>query len=124
MMRLLRCFLYLIGTSCQTAFLVGCLGAGPPLDLSSLDPVQDQRLIAQYYRHEAVRLHQKAHEIYGYMRMYERLFGADSEWVSGARLLALSYEDLALEHELAARQHFELATAGRASSLLNAPPAP
>jgi hypothetical protein len=47
--------------------------------------------------------------------IYERLFGAESEWVSSTRVLARSYEDAASEHERLAQQHLELAGGRRPS---------
>lgn len=94
--------------------LWGCVGVGPPLDLSSMDPSQDQWRIAEYYSREATRHRQKSHELYARALIYERLFGAGSEWVAGTRLLAQSYEDTAIEHERSAQAHLELAGGHRA----------
>ncbi len=41
--------------------------------------------------------------------VYERLFGSDSEWVSGARTLADFYEQAAREQERLAGKHASLA---------------
>lgn len=94
--------------------LWSCVGVGPPLDLSSLDPSQDQWRIAEYYSREATRYRQRSQELYASALIYERLFGADSEWVAGTRLLAQSYEDAAIEHERSAHIHLELAGEHRA----------
>jgi hypothetical protein len=40
--------------------------------------------------------------------VYERLFGPESEWVTGARLLAQYYEEAAHEAEQLARRHLKL----------------
>jgi hypothetical protein len=101
--------------------LWSCVGVGPPLDLSSLDPSQDQWRIAEYYSREAARHRQKSQELYARILIYERLFGAESEWVVGTRLLAQSYEDAAIEHERSAYMHLELARGHRAPRM-NAPP--
>jgi hypothetical protein len=37
--------------------------------------------------------------------IYEQLFGRNSDWVAGARLLAQSYEEEAREHERMASKH-------------------
>jgi hypothetical protein len=102
--------------------LWGCVGLGPPLDLSTMDPSQDQWRIAEYYSREAMRLRQTAQELYDRVLIYERLFGAESEWVSGTRLLAQSYENAAFEHERLAHKHLELAGGHRAPRPGPAPP--
>lgn len=102
--------------------LWSCVGVGPPLDLSSMDPSQDQWRIAEYYSREAARHRQKAQELYARTLIYERLFGANSEWVSGTRLLAQSYEDAAIEHERSAHMHLELAGGHRAPRVGPSPP--
>jgi len=112
-----QCFLLLYGLT-----LWSCVGIGPPLDLSSMDPSQDQWRIAEYYSREATRHRQKAQELYARTLIYERLFGANSEWVSGTRLLAQSYEDAAIEHERSAHMHLELAGGHRAPRAGPLPP--
>ena len=102
--------------------LWSCVGVGPPLDLSSMDPSQDQWRIAEYYSREAARHRQKARELYSRTLIYERLFGADSEWVAGTRLLAQSYEDAAIEHERSAHMNLELAGGHRAPRVSPRPP--
>jgi hypothetical protein len=102
--------------------LWSCVGVGPPLDLSSMDPSQDQWRIAEYYSREATRHRQKSQDLYARTLVYERLFGADSEWVIGTRLLAQSYEDAAIEHERLAQKHLELAGGHRAPRI--SPPQP
>ena len=102
--------------------LWSCVGVGPPLDLSSMDPSQDQWRIAEYYSREATRHRQKSEELYARVLIYERLFGADSEWVAGTRLLAQSYEDAAIEHERSAHMHLGLAGGHRAPRWVGPPP--
>ncbi|WP_447980532.1 hypothetical protein [Candidatus Nitrospira bockiana] len=85
-----------------------CAGSGPPFDLTSLDPGQDQPMIAEHYRQHAIRFRQKAEDLHDRVRVYERLFGPSSDWVTGTRLLAQSYEEAAQEHERLARKHAEL----------------
>lgn len=80
-----------------------------PLDLSSREPSQDHWKIAEYYSHEAAALRQKAQEMSARAQVYELLFGVDSEWVKGTRLLAQFYEGEAEEHERLADEHLELA---------------
>lgn len=102
--------------------LWSCVGVGPPLDLSSMDPSQDQWRIAEYYSREATRYRLKSQDLYARTLIYERLFGADSEWVTGTRLLAQSYEDAAIDHERSARLHLELAEGHRAPRIGSPPP--
>jgi hypothetical protein len=94
--------------------LWSCVASGPPVDLESMDPSQDQWHIAQYYSREAARLRQKSRDLYEQGLIYERLFGADSDWVSGARVLARSYEEAAIQHEQRADIHLELSRSRRA----------
>lgn len=84
----------------------GCSGISTaPLDMTALEPSQDQGKIAAYYRHEAVVARQQAEELTHRAVVYERLFGAESEWVTGTRLLAQYYEDSAREAEQLAKRH-------------------
>ena len=85
--------------------MTGCAGPATELDLSAQDSRQDQRKIAQYHRHEAARLRQQSEELSVRVSVYERLFGPDSDWVAGTRLLAQSYEEAAKEHERIAGTH-------------------
>jgi hypothetical protein len=89
--------------------VLGCIRAPAPLDLTSSDPYQDQWKIAGYYRHEAALFRTKADELSQRTAVYERLFGADSEWVTGARLLAQFYEDAVQEQERLASLHLGMA---------------
>ncbi len=91
---------------------LGCNGPGSPLDLMTMDPVQDQGKIAAYYVLEAARLRQKAQELTDRAGAYELLFGRESDWVRGARLLAQFYEETARERERMARQHMNLGPRG------------
>ncbi|HJU05134.1 MAG TPA: hypothetical protein VJ692_08260 [Nitrospiraceae bacterium] len=89
----------------------GCGHPGSPLELSDVDPFQDQWKIAQYHQREAIVLLQKAEDLKAQVLVYEGLFGADSPWVTGAQLLVQSYEEAAREQERLADKH--LALAGR-----------
>lgn len=88
---------------------LGCARASAPLDLTSPDPNYDQNKIAGYYSREAVFFRLKAHEFAQRVLVYEGLFGVDSEWVKGARLLAQFYEDAAQEQDRLAGLHLGLA---------------
>jgi hypothetical protein len=89
--------------------LTGCSG-GPaaPLDMTALNPGHDHGKIAAFYRHEAVVSRQQAEELAHRAVVYEWLFGRESEWVTGTRLLAQFYEEAAREEEQLASRHLEL----------------
>jgi hypothetical protein len=97
----------------------GCSG-GPALDMTTLNPGHDHGKIASYYRHEAVVSRQQAEELNHRMVVYARLFGPESEWVTGTRLLAQFYEEAAHEEEQLANRHLELLGGGQAFN----PPTP
>ena len=97
---------------------IGCAGLEPPRDLSTMDPFQDQRKIAVYYGLEATRLYQKAEELTDRAAAYELLFGPDSDWVRGTRLLAQFYKETAKEKERLAAQHMNLLQRGQPYQLL------
>ncbi len=89
----------------ETCALFGCGNTATVLDLNTDDPKQDQNKIAGFYAHEATRLRQMAQEHFHRVAVYERLFGPDSDWVEGTRLLAQSYEAAAQEQERTAARH-------------------
>jgi len=90
--------------------LSGCYrGHGGPLDATSLDPDQDQWKLATYYSREAAVSRQKAQELTNRAAVYEQLFGRDSEWVTGTRLLAQFYNETGQEQERRAEMHLDLA---------------
>jgi hypothetical protein len=95
-------------------FWAGC-GAPPDreFDLVSFHPSIDQRAIARYYHEEAVRYRRQADELDTRGDMYERMFGSDSDWVTGAKLLAQSYRLAADDRDRLAREHLD---AGRNAS--------
>jgi hypothetical protein len=95
---------------------IGCVHASSPLELTSPDPAQDQGKIAGYYSREADFYRLKAAELSQRVLVYEGLFGPDSEWVKGTRLLVQFYEDAAKEHERLAGLHLSLAGHGRQAS--------
>jgi hypothetical protein len=84
----------------------GCTSttAKSEFELSSSDSPQDHRKIATYYRHEAARLRQASEDLSVRVKVYEQLFGPTSDWVTGTRLLAQSYEEAAQAYERKARQ--------------------
>ena len=88
-----------------------CARPAAPLDLISEDPAHDQRLIAAYYEKEAATLRQKAALVSEQAAAYALLFGPDSEWASGARLLAEFYHSKADERSRLASQHLRSSVA-------------
>jgi hypothetical protein len=92
--------------------LSGCSQAAVPLDLTSPNPRLDQTKIAGYYGQEAAFFRLKAEELKERILVYEDLFGGDSDWVKGARLLARFYEESAAAQERLSQAHHELAGPG------------
>lgn len=92
----------------ETCILFGCGNTATVLDLNTDDPKQDQSKIAGFYAHQAMRLRQMAQDHFHRVAVYERLFGPESDWVEGTRLLAQSYEAAAQEQERIAARHQEL----------------
>jgi hypothetical protein len=77
--------------------------------MGSLDPAQDHWKIASLYTQEANALRQRAEELNNQVATYEQIFGSDSEWITGSRILAQYYDNLAREREHQAALHLELA---------------
>jgi hypothetical protein len=102
----LRAVVVVIASGC---FTPGCVAVGDELELSSRDPAEDQRLIAERYSEEALRFYQKAEEAEARAAIYADLFGVDSDWVKSTRLLAQSYRDAARQRERVAADHAKLA---------------
>ena len=78
------------------------------LDPASRDPGQDHWKIASYYSREAAVSRQQVEVLTERAAVYERLFGRESDWVSGTRLLVQFYEEAAREQERLADLHLEL----------------
>ena len=88
---------------------VGCSsGPSAPLEMTTLNPGDDHEMIAHHYRHEARLARQQAEELASQLVAYEQLFGRESDWVSGTRLLVQFYEELAREQDRFAEQHLKL----------------
>ena len=87
----------------------GCTrGPTAVLDPASRDPGQDHWAIASYYSHEAAASRQQAEEMTHRAVVYEGLFGRESDWVTGTRLLAQFYEEAAREQDRLVDLHLEL----------------
>ena len=87
----------------------GC-ARGPTvvLDPVSPDPGQDHWAIASYYSRQAAMSRQQAEELTHRAVVYEGLFGPESEWVTGTRLLVRFYEEAAREQDRLVDLHLEL----------------
>jgi hypothetical protein len=84
---------------------VGCVRSSEPLDLSSSDPTHDQATIAASYRQQAETFRRNAHKLAGRLVSYQQIFGPQSDWALGTKLLMQFYEDAAIERERQAAQH-------------------
>lgn len=91
----------------------GCAQPVVMIEMTSFDPSQDQMAIVGYYRGEAMVLQEKAAALVESAARYERLFGPQSDWVSGARQLSQYYAAAAQELEGLAEAHAEVARTGR-----------
>lgn len=80
-----------------------------PLHTAARDPGQDHVSLASMYVRQATRSRELAEEQANRAVVYERLFGADSDWVSSAKLLAQFYENSAREQEQQANWHLDMA---------------
>ena len=91
------------------ALLSGCTSSPTVvLDPVSRDPGQDHWAIASYYTREAAVSREQVEELTNRVVIYERLFGRESDWVSGTRLLAQFYEKVAHEQDQHAELHLKL----------------
>jgi hypothetical protein len=95
--------------------MVGISGcASPePMNMGSYDPSQNQMVIANYYRNQAIAMREKANAQTTAAARYEGLFGPEADLVSGARLLAGYYEHTANELERLAEAHAAVARTGK-----------
>ncbi len=101
-----RSGLCLVAGAC---LLTGCSRPQTELSLKTYAQHHDQQKIAEFYAQEAIRSRQTAQDLFRRVKVYERLFGPDSDWVKGTRALAESYEDAAHEDERAAARHLAAA---------------
>jgi hypothetical protein len=93
--------------------MAGCARPGETNDRTSLDSSQDQMAIAGNYRAEAMVLKEKAAAVAESAVRYERLFGPQSDWVSGAQQLSQYYAVAAQDLERRAEAYEEAAKTGR-----------
>ena len=87
------------------AGIQSCSASPTVPDFFSVQSTEDQRKISEYYRREATMFRQKADETAERVAAYGQLFGEESEWVSGARLLGEFYQQEARERERLAEQY-------------------
>ncbi len=85
---------------------VGC-SSGPtaPLEMNTHNPNDDHQTIAHHYLNEARLSRQQVAELTNQVTVYEQLFGKESDWVSGTRLLVQFYQDVAREQDRLAELH-------------------
>ena len=81
-------------------------------EMTSFDPSQDQAAIVGRYRDEAMNLRKKAAQYAESAIRYERLFGPQSDWVSGARQLSQYYAAAAQDLERLVEAHAEVVRGG------------
>lgn len=87
----------------------GCSsGLTAPLEMTTLNPGDDHQTVARHYRHEANLSRQQVEELSNQAAAYEPLFGQESDWVSGTRLLVQFYQELAREQDRLAELHMNL----------------
>src|SRR6478609_10764431 len=90
-------------------FQFGCSsGLTAPLEMTTLNPGDDHQTIARHYRHEASLSRQQVDELSNQAAAYEQLFGQESDWVSGTRLLVQFYQEVAQEQDRLAELHMNL----------------
>ena len=98
-------FLLLLGVLLAS----GCTGGASTVqELTSHDATHDHWTIASYYSRQAAVSRQQAEDMTNRLAMYERLFGPESDWVAGTKLLVQFYEEEAREQERLADLHLEL----------------
>lgn len=83
----------------------GCSSPVEKVDTISFALSEDQQDLAGYYRDQAVMLKEKAAMIAESAVRYERLFGPQSDWVSGAQQLSQYYAIAAQDLERRADAH-------------------
>ncbi|HEY6262475.1 MAG TPA: hypothetical protein VIW47_12830 [Nitrospiraceae bacterium] len=86
----------------------GCTSRKDVLDPVSRDLGQDHGAIASYYTREAALSRQQVEELTDRAVLYEGLFGRESDWVTGTKLLVQFYREMALEQDRLAEMHLKL----------------
>jgi hypothetical protein len=93
--------------------MAGCAQPVETIGTTSVDSLQDQMAIAGNYRAEAMVLKEKAAAVAESAVRYERLFGPQSDWVSGAQQLSQYYAVAAQDLERRAEAYAEAARTRR-----------
>jgi hypothetical protein len=81
-------------------------------EMNSFNPSENQAAIVGYYRDQVKYLREKAAEHAESAVRYERLFGPESDWVSGAKQLSQYYAAAAQDMERLVEAHEEVARGG------------
>jgi hypothetical protein len=76
--------------------------------MTTLNPSDDHQTIAHHYLNEARLSRQQVAELTNQAAAYEQLFGQESDWVSGTRLLVQFYQEVAREQDRLAELHMSL----------------
>ena len=101
----------------SASLATGCANVTGPLELTTADPAVDQRQIARYHSREAASLRVTAQQLAERIAVYENLFGPESDWVRGTRLLEQFYESAAQEQDQLANAHLNIAAGERPLSI-------
>lgn len=109
-----RSIVFTVGWIIGLIIVSGCVHSHDELALTSYDRSADQGKLAEFYSQEAAKLRQMSEALTYRVTVYERLFGSDSDWVQGTRLLAQSYAEAAREQERQAHIHSALVWGGTA----------
>jgi hypothetical protein len=83
----------------------------------SREPSQNHWEIASFYTREAAVFREKAEEQFNRVEVYKQLFGPNSDWVTGARLMGEFYQQQAQDREKQAEIHLSLANRRGQSNL-------
>ena len=89
---------------CMTG-IQSCSASPTVPDFYGVGPADEQSTIGEYYRQEATVFRQRANVMAERATAYGQLFGEESEWVNGARLLGEFYQQNARERERLAEQY-------------------
>jgi hypothetical protein len=85
--------------------LHGCSASPKLLDFNAVETADERRAVSEFYRKEAIMFRQKADELAERVIAYRPLFGEESDWVTGARLLVEYYQQEARDRQRLADQY-------------------
>lgn len=94
----------------------GCASSVEKIGAIPLDALRDQQVLAGQYRNEAMILREKAAMMAESAGRYERLFGPQSDWVSGAQQLSHYYASAAQDLDRRAEAYDQAARTKRQQS--------